>query len=313
MKKLTPTLLLAVLALTLSACTGDETNPQREQPTAETIGVTTAFTRGENTPRTEPTATETPNSNDLPQWRIDMGLYDPPTNWLEGLDKFHELSRELNNRDIALTEWQAWAGIEREEAWRSLYASRFIGRFDCMIEGRWGEIFDKFVEYLEWSEDDFVRNVNTAFDINPADWEGADSEWYFRNGILETQNLFSFMVKFDIPDEVVLEAIKSNNARCYLSLKNVNEYFTEKDIEVLLSRDAALAAEWFSLRTAIVVEDRVIPPNWLYRTSSADWAAEGITLEQIESVSDVLRGIFDNEQVAAFESELSVFAAITTS
>jgi len=175
-------------------------------------------------------------------------------------------------------------------------------------------IEDRFVEYLKLSEEEFGVAIMKIFGDDALK---STAIWDRTNSVLELPTLLSYIVHFDIPDEVVIDAIKEHDdwhVSRGLFVSYGGEPFTDKDIAALLSRDAEIVAIHFASPYAIVIEDKVYPPAWLYTQTAEDWERAGITPEMIaEKLELYAQFDFTDEAAQAFEAKLSAFTGTDVS
>ncbi|MDR0326112.1 MAG: hypothetical protein LBI19_08485 [Oscillospiraceae bacterium] len=168
-------------------------------------------------------------------------------------------------------------------------------------------IWEDIAMYLGLTEREFLDNLYEKYEGNF--WSTFD-----KSSLMETTNLLSIMVVYDIPNEVVLASI--------MELNDMNENFavqfgdedfrdrkfTDAEIEALLSRDAATVLEHFATEKAVVIGDKVYSPVWLYLHTPEDYEKAGITIEMLEEKLN-LYGDFNltAEAAKAFEAKLSEF------
>jgi hypothetical protein len=167
-----------------------------------------------------------------------------------------------------------------------------------------GVINAAFREHLGLSQSEFSTQFREI-------WTEGFAYNATRNELLESANLFSIIIKFNISDEIVIEAIRKNNER-YLYLGGFEDIiFSESDIEALLSRDEEIITAHFSESTAIVIGDRAFSPVWLYLHTPEDYAAVGITAEMLEERLELYSEFnFTLEATLAFEEKLSEFMGV---
>lgn len=185
--------------------------------------------------------------------------------------------------------------------------SHFLEGFDRKLTN-FSMIEDRFIEYLKLSEEEFGIAIMRIFGD---DVLNSIAIWDRTNVVLELPTLFSYIIHFDIPDEVVIDAIKEQD-EWYVSqglfVSYGGEPFTEEDIAVLLARDSRIVATHFATEYAIVINDRVYSPSWLYYHTSEAYRAAGITPEMLtEKLPLYAEFNFTAEAVEAFEAKLSEF------
>ena len=133
-------------------------------------------------------------------------------------------------------------------------------------------------------------------------------KWTSRTAdIMAFTNIFSMMVKFNIPDAVFVGGVeKHNDWKNEVSQPHL--IFTQADIDALLSRDPVIVTAQFARQTAIVIGDRAFSPYWLYMHTPAQWHEAGITPEMVTAKLEIYARIpFTDEAVAFFEANLSYF------
>jgi hypothetical protein len=182
-----------------------------------------------------------------------------------------------------------------------------------------------------------VSNFNTIFSssfgcrifeyLGHSDWSnwftGNSSEFSFVTSLMDYGNTFSVIVKYDIPDEFVINAIEENNAmykqwfdegvfNCINGFPDeemlAEILFTPADIKALLTRCEATVLAHFASPYAIVIHDRVYTPAWIYRNTVEGYRAAGITPEMLaEKLPLYTEFGFTAEATAAFENKLTAF------
>jgi len=124
---------------------------------------------------------------------------------------------------------------------------------------------------------------------------------------MKMTNIFTMIIEFDIPDEVVAEFFKRHNDH----FDGDSEYkFTDAEMAAILSRDAVKVLEQFASEYAIVVGDKAYALVWLYYRSTEDYKKAGITPEMVsQKLESGLLSVFDFTDAAttAFENKLSSF------
>jgi uncharacterized protein YneR len=164
-----------------------------------------------------------------------------------------------------------------------------------------GSIEKYFREYLGLTNSEALARYNEIWPNNGFFYAT------LKNGLMETRNLFSTVIAFDIPNDVVIEAIRESN--------EFNEYWdnhdlilTNEEIAALLTRDETIVTAHFAEETAIVIGDRAFAPVWVYYSTPADYKRVGITPQTIqEKLPLYVRLGFTTEATAAFEQKLSAF------
>ena len=86
----------------------------------------------------------------------------------------------------------------------------------------------------------------------------------------ELANLYSFIRRFDIPDETVREILVGARTG------SERDDFSDEEIELILSDDAEAVAEHFAADSAIVKGKNLYSPKWLYVHNASDYEKAGI-------------------------------------
>lgn len=187
------------------------------------------------------------------------------------------------------------------------------------INGVGGVIAEYFIEYL--GSDELLSrydNMGNTTSIIPN-----------LKSFMDFPNLFETIMTFDIPNEVVVSAIKEHNeffTKIYNEsyeeffqyydkekqedVKEVlaTQIFSQEDIDVLLTRDIAKVTAHFATDEAIAVEDKVYAPVWLYCHTTEDYEKAGITPEMLEEKLDLYAEFeLTNQADEAFSKKLSEF------
>ncbi len=116
----------------------------------------------------------------------------------------------------------------------------------------------------------------------------------------ELANLYSFIRRFDIPDETVREILVGARTG------SERDDFSDEEIELILSDDAEAVAEHFAADSAIVKGKNLYSPKWLYVHTASDYEKAGITDDDIEKVLSEIDGFgLTDEAREAFEKKLS--------
>ncbi|MCM1329418.1 MAG: hypothetical protein NC253_08265 [Ruminococcus sp.] len=109
----------------------------------------------------------------------------------------------------------------------------------------------------------------------------------------ELANLYSFIGHFDIPDDVVREKLVN------MRIGSPDDDFTDEEIDLLLSGDGKAVAEYFAADTAIVKDGNLYSLKWVYYHSHADYAARGITPEEIKSRQPMFDKLYLTDEARA--------------
>ena len=109
-----------------------------------------------------------------------------------------------------------------------------------------------FAEYLGFTENEFIEAFLERLGAKPRELQ---NDW------TKFTNIFTVMVEFEIPNEIVLESLEvHNNAQDSFATRfNDDGYlerkFTPAEIDAILSRDPARVLEEFATEQAIVIGD----------------------------------------------------------
>lgn len=94
--------------------------------------------------------------------------------------------------------------------------------------------------------------------------------------IADLANLYSFIKHFNISDDFVRETL--------VSFRNGSEDdFSDEEIDLIISGDDAAVAAHFAADTTIVKGSNIYSLKWIYYHSQADYAANGITAEELKA------------------------------
>jgi hypothetical protein len=184
----------------------------------------------------------------------------------------------------------------------------FSDRYDIKLETSF-VICDEFLGYSQLLEQEFV-------DIIKEKWAHIEIYWdtLVNNRLMENYNLFSRIILFDVPDEVIIDAIRKSNEHYRNVGGHEDKIFTDFDIATLLTRDEAIITAQFAEETAIVLGDRAFSPAWVYLHTPADYARAGITPAMIQEKLPMWQEFgFTDEARAAFEGKLTEFVGVEVS
>jgi len=99
--------------------------------------------------------------------------------------------------------------------------------------------------------------------------------------IREIFGLYSFIIHFEIPDDTVRDILVKQR-EFYISQEIGSEYYlTDKEIDILLSKDDKAVAKYFVSENAIEKDGKIYSPKWIYTHSIEDYQNEGISAEVI--------------------------------
>ena len=184
--------------------------------------------------------------------------------------------------------------------------------------GFFEQVFDEYLggEYIgKWGD-----IINSTYLLDP--------KLYDITSLMDFINLFEVIISNDIPNDVVISAIDKHNE---FTMNNYNEsyikfyqfdderherakevlarqIFSQEDIDALLTRDEAIVTAHFATNAAIITDNNIFTPFWLYCHTAEDYEEAGITPEMIEEKLEMYAAFeFSNEAEAAFEEKLSSF------
>lgn len=122
----------------------------------------------------------------------------------------------------------------------------------------------------------------------------------------EVANLYSFIKHFDIPSDIVRENL--------VNMRNGSaDDFSDEEIDLITSDDEAAVAAHFAADTALLKGSNLYSLNWIYYHSPADYAANGITAEELEMVLPMFdRVTLTDEAEQALEMKISSYASVYT-
>lgn len=169
--------------------------------------------------------------------------------------------------------------------------------FDTIDEGNAFVFYNPFVWKFTNIEDEFISYVGEKKYI---DWMNSfavhDGSVC---GLFENANLYSFIVKFDISNDVIIDiltekidpTIKGNNGWIY----------TAADIDILCSRDEKMIMERFVSTAAIFIGTKIYSLQWVYTHTVDDYISENLSAEQIcTSVASVIYELPFTDEADAF-------------
>lgn len=160
----------------------------------------------------------------------------------------------------------------------------------------------------------YYQPCNRKLDNIPTEllWLAPQDElniWTQENSVLkkaptnlnEYPNVYSFIVKFNISDDDVWEALNT-----YLISDDPQISITEEDVNIILSRDEESIVEHFASDYSITVEDNIYSPQWIYTHNVDEYTEAGISSAIISGMAKEYRNIdFSTEATDAFENKLS--------
>jgi hypothetical protein len=166
---------------------------------------------------------------------------------------------------------------------------------------------DRIIRYISHSSGLSVENVE---DELIKKWEGLLGYYALITGskLTEIASLYWYIVEYDIPDDVVIEAIRNNNEHFERVGGYENRIYSDEDIDALLTRDEAIITAQFAEDVAIVIEDRTFSPAWLYLHTAKDYEEVGITPEMVREKLPLWSEFELTEEAdATFSEKLSEF------
>lgn len=110
--------------------------------------------------------------------------------------------------------------------------------------------------------------------------------------VAEAANLYSFIKRFGIPEDKVREILTSER------IGSADDDFTDEDIDILLSGDNEAIAEHFAADTAIRKGENLYSIYWMLNHTAEDYAAAGITDEDIAAIPELAEALQNREQTA---------------
>ncbi|MDR0946356.1 MAG: hypothetical protein LBM87_01225 [Ruminococcus sp.] len=123
-----------------------------------------------------------------------------------------------------------------------------------------------------------VSLLRLVDDTEQIEW--MESFDFFNNppsSLTEYLNLYSFIKKFDISDEEVIEAMSA-----HLTSDNPQTKVTEEELDLILHGSEADIVSYFASDYSIVVGDKIYSPHWIYTHTPAAYKEAGITPEALQ-------------------------------
>jgi hypothetical protein len=116
------------------------------------------------------------------------------------------------------------------------------------------------------------------------------------DSLLGYPNIYSFIKEFGLTDEQVLEAMPGSDNPQLLS---------KDEIEMLIGGDLNLVTETFASDYAIVINENIYCPSWIYTHTTDAYAAAGITPEMLSGKMGVYKDLsLTDEARAAFNAKI---------
>ncbi|MCM1523534.1 MAG: hypothetical protein NC120_03655 [Ruminococcus sp.] len=166
---------------------------------------------------------------------------------------------------------------------------------------------------------DFYSTVNLKLgyiDMSFVDFVGVDEfENWLNNtssslseltSVGEVANLYSFIKHFDVPSDFVRENL--------VNMRNGSaDDFSDEEIDLIVSDDDEAVARHFAADTAILKGSNIYSLKWVYYHTPADYAANGITVEELETALPMFdRVTLTSEAEQAIEMKINSYAAIAS-
>jgi hypothetical protein len=137
------------------------------------------------------------------------------------------------------------------------------------------------------------------------------NEWhesldFFNNppsSLTEYFNLYSFIKKFDISDEEVIEAMSA-----HLTSDNWQTRVTEEELDLILHGSEAEIVSYFASDYSIVVGDKIYCPYWVYTHTPTAYKQAGITPEALQQKLDLYADIrLSPEALSALNEKINSY------
>lgn len=127
---------------------------------------------------------------------------------------------------------------------------------------------------LGYTDMQFVNLVGVdEFENWIADTSNTSSDY---TSVADLANLYSFIKHFNISNDFVRETL--------VSFRNGSEDdFSDEEIDLIISGDDEAVAAHFAADTTIVKGSNIYSLKWVYYHSPADYAANGITAEELKA------------------------------
>ena len=240
-------------------------------------------------------ACATSNSNSVPTETIDIEYAKTEPNLSQ--ESYENTPYEDTFEKVGMPKPFAYEGGDEN---RGFYQPHNIKMMGTAV------MFRAFGEHLGLSEEALMKEAIEK-------WGDRSWERHNNSGLMENNNLYSFIVDYNIPDEVIIDAfVKSNEWYEGLTAQIGNnwedEIYFDEDIAALLSRDETIITEYFAESAAIVIEGKAYPGMWLYLHTPDDYEAAGITPEMLTQKLDLYAEFrFTPEADVAFSEKLSEF------
>jgi hypothetical protein len=119
------------------------------------------------------------------------------------------------------------------------------------------------------------------------------------DSLLGYPNIYSFIKEFGLTDEQVLEAMPGSDNPQLLS---------SDEMKTLVSGDLETVTAEFASDYAIVINDHIYSPSWVYTHTTDAYAIAGITPEKLAEKKSVYKDLpFTDEARAAFEAKIDSY------
>lgn len=161
---------------------------------------------------------------------------------------------------------------------------------------------------------ELIRMVDATEDVTEFDkWTktfGDSSQ--IQTSLNEYTNLYSFMIRFNIPNEEMTKFLYKDRE---LNKKfEMTQYgFTDADIAALCTRDEKTVMLQFASSYAIISNDKVYSPQWIYTHTLKDYEKEKIPPKLIFDKLSQYRKIphFTAEAWAALENKINAYSRMS--
>jgi hypothetical protein len=149
-----------------------------------------------------------------------------------------------------------------------------------------------------------VSLLRLVDDTEQIEW--MESFDFFNNppsSLTEYLNLYSFIKKFEISDEDVIEAMSA-----HLNSDNPQTKVTEEELDLILHGSEADIVSYFASDYSIVVGDKIYSPHWIYTHTPAAYKQAGITPDDLREKAVVYENIsFTPEARAALNEKINSY------
>jgi len=137
------------------------------------------------------------------------------------------------------------------------------------------------------------------------DIENSDND---RDDIENTVNIYSFCKHFNITDEQLKSFVHKQIEADKAGSISVVDSWSEKDLDVLLTHNESAIREHFISKYAILSNDKIYTPEWIYTHTIQAYEAEKIPPELIEEKMELYKDIpFSAKALDALEKKLNSY------